>query len=279
MVKKKKLKVKTKKIIFLLAVVFLIPFFLLVFFNFSQPAVSQTNKQQFLSPLAQSATTENQQLEKIYPLEYYLNLSDSFLTKATRLANDNQQQRETDRLKIISTLNRALKATNQAVKYYPRHPQGYLQRAQIWQKTSHLWPESKKNADQDLKTAKALMTDQQLPSPPPGQQPLNFIPTQKANLAKKITIAEPNQPQATSGQAEVENNSLSGKEILPAGEKEIKIAAPGLKKDSLIYLTPLENNNNRILYLKARKDKQWFIAAADQAVEKDLAFKWWIIED
>ena len=122
---------------------------------------AQTQNNHFLSPLAQKSSSDGKAGplpdEKIYRIDYYLSLSDSYLKKATKMANNNPQQTQTDRLKIITALNNALKAVNQAIKYYPDKPEGYLTRAKIWQNTQHIWPELADKVEQDLQTAQKLI--------------------------------------------------------------------------------------------------------------------------
>lgn len=244
-------------------------------------------KNTFLSPLVNNQSTETDVKTgslPIYSLEYYLNLSKSFLTKATRLANDDPQQTEVEKLKIISTLNQSLKAVNEAIKYYPNRPEPYLARAQLYQKVQHLWPEVKKQAQKDLEIANKLMNSTPAPerlektAPEAENHPLDFIPAQKANLAQNITIATPQQKTDNKKQkAEIETNALSGTGILPAKKTEVTIQAQQLTTNHLIYVVPKGDVDNKTLYVKARKNGQWFKVGIDSPSDKDIVFSWWII--
>lgn len=242
----------------------------------------------FISPLADKKDINNQNGQKKYSLEYYLNLCQSFSAKATRLANDNPHQTELDKIKIINTLNQALKAINQAIEYYPDRPEAYLTRAQLYQKVKSIWPEKKAQAERDLAIANKLMEKtgshqgksdiSAFQAEIKKSNPLNFIPTKKANLAQNLIIAEPkSETKASNSESQVDTNALSGFGILPAGETEVIIRTPKLNNNSQVYLVPKGDINNIVLYVKAKKEGQWFKAGVDQASNQDIKFKWWII--
>ena len=247
--------------------------------------VSQVNlaqaENQPLSPLASPASNQPKtETSPVYSLEYYLHLSKSFLYKAVRLANDNPRQTDADKMKILNTVNKALKAANQACQYYPRQPEAYLIRAQVYQKMAHLFPEGKKQAEKDIKTANQLMKKPDLADIPREKeaQPLNFIPTQKANLAKKIIIAEPKASQEPEAQnSELNINAASGTAILEAGKTEIIVKTNQVKPGTQVYLVPKGGADNKVLSVVAKKDYQWFKAGINSASDKDIIFNWWII--
>ena len=278
--------------------------------------IKKTANTPLLSPLADNPLEiKTIKPEKIYSLEYYLHLAKSFLAKATRLANDNTQQTETDKVKIITTLNEALKAINQAIDYYPNRPEPYLTRAQIYQKLENLWPEARKKAQADLTKADQLLNNQTDTANIPLEkeaQPLNFIPAQKAQLATNITIAIPEQEQKSiNEQNSLTTNTLSDTGILKAQQTETKIYTNQLTPDTLVYIVPKTNPDNQVLYLKSRNNYQqqketnnqennqdqtnqpdnnqqsnqpnqnnqgWFIVATDKPLNKDIEFNWWLIK-
>lgn len=245
----------------------------------SQPAQA---KNKFISPLAESKPTDVKTGSlPIYSLEYYLHLSKSFLYKATRLANDNPSQTDADKMKILNNINKSLKAANQAIKYYPNQPSSYLTRAQIYQKVANFFPEGNNKAQQDIKTANRIMNQANSADIPLEKeaQPLNFIPTQKANLDKKITIAEPNQPSVTGHQSStVDTNASSGTGILEAGQTEAIIKTSQVKSKTQVYVVPQGGADNKVLTVVAKKDNQWFKVGLDSPSDKDIIFDWWTIE-
>ncbi len=261
--------------------------FTLTAFTITQ--AKQTKKQkeeQYLTPLTEQKqeTPRYKQTaseEKIYSLDYYLHLAKSFLGKATRLANDNPTQNETDKAKIINTINEALNAANQAIKHYPKSAEGYLLRAQIYQKVEHIWPEVKEKREKDLKTANQILNkpDPNLPQEDQAQ-PLDFIPMQQANKQSNIIIAEPNQEQKQQDtQTKTDINANKGEAVIKAGQTEIRIQTSKLKQTSLIYTKPTTKTENQTLYIKARNNQEgWFIIAIQKDIKEDITFTWWLID-
>lgn len=279
-------KLITKKkviLIIILILAFVLPTELITFLKVRSSNPAQA-KDALLSPLAQDQPEEvKEEPERIYSLDYYLNLSQSFLEKATRLANDNQNQNKTEKLKIINTLNQSLKAVNQAIEYYPDQPEAYLTRAQLYQKIKHLWPEVDQLAKNDLEIANQLMVNSEQPPQPNSStentHPLDFIPAQKADLAQKITIAAPEEKKSIKdSESEITTNALSGTGVLPAQETEVTIQNQQLTPDSLVYVVPKGDIDNQVLYIKSRKNNQWFKVGLDQPNDKDIQFSWWIIK-
>lgn len=243
----------------------------------------KSQEPKFVSPISdtakdlksQTAASENNKASQ--NINYYINLSASFLKKATQQANNTNNQTLEQKRQIISNLNKSLTAANQAVKYFPDQPEGYLMRAAIYQRTAHLYPEAETAAKNDLQTAAALSEGQALPSSLPNQHPLNSLPSQRAELAAKITIAEPNEEKKlTKTESGTENNASSGTAVIPAGEKTTIIHKPNISKQSLLYTKPMSNPENISLHIKERTSNS-FTVEANKTPQKDLKFKWWVI--
>lgn len=92
----------------------------------------------------------------------------------------------------------------------------------------------------------------------------------------------------------IETNATAGIGILPAYETEVIIKSPFVTDKSLIYLTPISDTANQVLYLEAKKahqtavldefglevepeEKGWFKVALDDHLNQDIKFNWWII--
>ena len=241
----------------------------------------------FLSPLSENL---NQVPVKNQPqsLNYYLSLARSLLEKATRLANDNPHQTEVDRLKIINLLNRSLKAANQAIETYPNQPEAYLIRAQIYQRTRRIWPQTADLAEKDLAVAKKLLRSPEASAqelfadylPDKDTSPIQFIPAQQAQLAENLIIAGPDSDlKTTSSQTDQQTNALSGQALIPAGQAETIINLPALAANDFVYLLPQANPDNHTLYVKSRKQGAWFKAALIKPTKEDFKFDWWVIKD
>lgn len=247
----------------------------------------------FISPLSDNQNWQDENIgshKKVYQLNYYLSLSNSFANKATRLANDDPYQSEEERLIIINTLNKALKAANKAIKYYPNQPDAYLIRAQLYQKIAHLYPEAKQAAQRDLSIANSLMDQNpsqdnskdssQTPNlTAKDSNPLEYIPTEKASLAQNITIASPeenilrDQVQAQ----DLDTNAMAGIGKVKAGEKEAIIQTKLIKNSDTVYVLPKNNHNNHTLSVISKKQGFWFKVGIDSPPQEDLEFSWWII--
>ena len=80
----------------------------------------------------------------------------------------------------------------------------------------------------------------------------------------------------------IETNATAGQAILPAGETETIIKSPFVTENTLVYITPLSDSENKVLYIKAKKaqedeEKGWFKVAIDTPINKEIEFNWWLI--
>jgi hypothetical protein len=93
----------------------------------------------------------------------------------------------------------------------------------------------------------------------------------------------------------VETNATSGVAYLPSNESQIMIYNQNITENSLIYITPSSNTQNKVLYVKNKKapigatvdeqsgstikkaEKGWFTVGIDQAINGQIQFNWWII--
>ncbi len=80
----------------------------------------------------------------------------------------------------------------------------------------------------------------------------------------------------------IKTNGTTGVGILPAYETEVVIFNNNVSNEKLIYLTPTSDTANKVVYVKAKKEKTetsegYFVVAIDTAIDKDIQFNWWII--
>ncbi len=91
-----------------------------------------------------------------------------------------------------------------------------------------------------------------------------------------------------SGQLTQDATQTTGRAILPAGNKELIIRNPYVRRDSLIYLTPLGSTNNQVLFVKTinapadesiaqATDERSFTVSLDNTTATDISFTWWIV--
>jgi hypothetical protein len=105
----------------------------------------------------------------------------------------------------------------------------------------------------------------------------------------KINIASAQSSAANDGfgqivDPEISTNATAGQAIIKAGTTELKISNRNVTPDSLIYITPSSDTQNKVIYVKNKagtlpdSDKiGYFTAAIDQTVNQDISFNWWII--
>jgi hypothetical protein len=92
--------------------------------------------------------------------------------------------------------------------------------------------------------------------------------------------------QTATSSASITTNATAGKATLPNGSTELTINSPHIDASSLIYVTPIGDSQNQVLYVKAKNIcKQgyepclsWFKVAINQVLDHDLEFNWWIIK-
>ena len=88
----------------------------------------------------------------------------------------------------------------------------------------------------------------------------------------------------------IESNATAGIGILPAYENEIMIYSEEITEKTLIYITPITDTENKVLYVKSKHPKQecdsydidckkagWFKVAIDTPITTPIEFNWWII--
>ena len=81
---------------------------------------------------------------------------------------------------------------------------------------------------------------------------------------------------------EIKTNATAGEAALPANETEITIKSPSITENTLIYITPLTETNNKVIFVKSKKAREqeemgWFKVAIDTPIDKEIRFNWWII--
>jgi|GEM_PF-4607110 len=105
-----------------------------------------------------------------------------------------------------------------------------------------------------------------------------------ANLASLttnlITIASPGDA-TQSGLASLvgttQSNATAGESILVSPNTELTIESPYITPNSLIYLTPTTNTDNKVLFVKS-KNATSFTIAIDTPASTNISFNWWIIQ-
>lgn len=86
-------------------------------------------------------------------------------------------------------------------------------------------------------------------------------------------------------EARIETNASSGEAAIPVGKKEVKICNDSLSPNSQVYLTA-KNDSNQVIFVKRKAPSNpetgecsHFVAAVAKPLEKDLVFKYWLINE
>jgi len=102
-----------------------------------------------------------------------------------------------------------------------------------------------------------------------------------------ITIA--NAPSASNSgllTSFAQSNATAGNAVLISPNTELTISSPYVTPNSLVYLTPTGNTDNKVVFVKSKESckdsavscKQSFTVAIDSPATTDISFNWWIIE-
>ena len=89
----------------------------------------------------------------------------------------------------------------------------------------------------------------------------------------------------------IKTNATAGIAFLPANESEIMIYNSKITDQSLIYITPLTNTSNKVIFVKSKKATEkeeglpaeasakvgWFKVGIDTPINQEIKFNWWII--
>jgi len=107
-----------------------------------------------------------------------------------------------------------------------------------------------------------------------GRAEFNEVATQGLTIASDASASA----EIASSSATIKSNATAGKATLPAGLTEMTIETPHVEDDALVYVTPVGDPNNQVLYVKSKLASSWFKVAINTDLPHDLEFNWWIIK-
>lgn len=225
--------------------------------------------------LVSSVTSNNAnsaEINKTY--RYHLTLAQGFLEKAVQLSQQTAaQQTDADREKIIANIDKAFSSANQAIDLDSTLGSGYLIRARIYKTASVYQPELADYAQQDLEIARALgINGEDIEN----SNPLDLLPTQQASTPSKITIADPEEKQASTITTNSTNNTTSNQTTFQPGQSEKFVSYPDLKTNQTIEIT---SDSANIFYLRSRQDGRGFTIATKQQLTQETVAEWMIVEN
>ena len=89
--------------------------------------------------------------------------------------------------------------------------------------------------------------------------------------------APPEAAPATSSGA-FNTNATIGTGTITAGTTELIIANSNVRLGTYVYLTPISNTSNQVLYIKSKQEGAGFTVAINQALTTDIMFNYWLIQ-
>ena len=75
----------------------------------------------------------------------------------------------------------------------------------------------------------------------------------------------------------ITSNATAGQSTLVSPNTQLTLESPYITSNSLVYLTPTTNTDNKVLFVKSKDDKG-FTVAIDTPATTDISFNWWIIQ-
>jgi len=119
-----------------------------------------------------------------------------------------------------------------------------------------------------------------------GQTVASIDASGSATFSKlNIAAANASQSEEIITPTEIKTNATAGKATLPINELEITIKSPFITENTLIYVTPISDTQNKVIFVKSKKAREqgelgeigWFKVAIDTPIEQEIKFNWWII--
>ncbi len=197
---------------------------------------------------------------------YQLSLSQGFLTKAISYSQETSQtQDETDRQAILTYLQQALDAANQAIDLDSTQGLGFLARARVYKTASAVKPEFTKLAEQDLNIARALGVNGDWVN---SSNPLQYLPT---------VVAAPEDAVANDLQTATATNAQSGRVTMPTGNRTLDVAFPELTPALALRVDVVDaqqNTSNAVFTVVSRREGQGFTIQSTVPVTADVELEW-----
>ncbi|OGD82671.1 hypothetical protein A3K36_05640 [Candidatus Collierbacteria bacterium RIFOXYD2_FULL_45_13] len=96
-----------------------------------------------------------------------------------------------------------------------------------------------------------------------------------------LIIASDNPDQSSSISAQVSSNTTIGTATIATGSSEIVIANNKVTDDTLIYITPVSDTSNQVLFVKSKQSGVGFTVAvpgnSDQ-IKQEISFNYWLVK-
>lgn len=117
-----------------------------------------------------------------------------------------------------------------------------------------------------------------------GSANLASLTTNMITIASASTATDSSALSSLTGTTQ--SNATAGSATLTTPNTELTIESPHVTSDTLVYLTPTTNTDNKVVFVKSKESctlsaascKPSFTIAIDSPASTDISFNWWIIK-
>ncbi|EKD52783.1 MAG: hypothetical protein ACD_61C00244G0007, partial [uncultured bacterium] len=93
-----------------------------------------------------------------------------------------------------------------------------------------------------------------------------------------LVIASENNNQSSTVSAQINSNATIGTATIVTGSSEVVIGSNKVTDNTLIYVTPVSDTNNQVLYVKSKESGVGFTVAIPAPINSDIQFNYWLIQ-
>ncbi|HEX9007780.1 MAG TPA: hypothetical protein VF837_00780, partial [Patescibacteria group bacterium] len=94
----------------------------------------------------------------------------------------------------------------------------------------------------------------------------------------ELVIAASSDQTDASASASTNSNASIGSAIMPANQSELFIPNNRIDGYTLVYLTPVSDTQNQVLYVKSKEDGKGFTVSVNTPVPQDIRFNYWLVK-
>ncbi|KKU44577.1 MAG: hypothetical protein UX62_C0058G0003 [Microgenomates group bacterium GW2011_GWA2_46_7] len=100
----------------------------------------------------------------------------------------------------------------------------------------------------------------------------------KQIATNELIIASGQEPVSATASSVTDSNATIGTATLPAHESSIAIASTKMDNYTLVYLTPVSDTKNQVLFVQSKQEGVGFTVAVPSPVNQDIQFNYWLVK-
>jgi hypothetical protein len=100
----------------------------------------------------------------------------------------------------------------------------------------------------------------------------------KQLITEQVVVAAPASSSSGTLGGNEQSNATAGTAILPANATSITISNTNVTDNTLIYITPVSNTHNQVLYVSSKSAGQGFTVSTNAGIGQDITFNYWLIK-